>query len=92
MYHFEKKGPKRGVALYSYSAEFGFEKTLEDCFEDLKDMPVQIAGRVKDFDPEQFGMDKPFVRKQAMFTQYAMAAAWQGDWLIVWASGFCEPR
>ncbi len=38
MYHYEQKGPKRGIALYSYSAEFGFEKTLEDCFEDLKDM------------------------------------------------------
>ena len=38
MYHNEKKGPKRGVALYSYSAEFGFEKTLEDCFEDVYDM------------------------------------------------------
>ena len=23
---------------YSYSAEFGFEKALEDCFEDMKDM------------------------------------------------------
>ena len=32
------KGPKRGIALYSYSAEFGFEKTLEDCFEDIHDM------------------------------------------------------
>ena len=38
MYHYEKKGPKRGVALYSYSAEFGLTKTLEDCFEDLHDM------------------------------------------------------
>ena len=38
MYHYEQKGPKRGIALYSYSAEFGFEKTLEDCFEELKDM------------------------------------------------------
>ena len=38
MYHNKKKGPKRGVALYSYSAEFGFEKTLEDCFEDVYDM------------------------------------------------------
>jgi len=38
MYHYDKRGPKRGVALYSYSAEFGFEKTLEDCFEELKDM------------------------------------------------------
>jgi len=48
-----------------------------ELIDELKDMPVRIAGRVKDFDPEQFGMDKPFVRKQAMFTQYAMAAAWQ---------------
>lgn len=33
-----KKGPKRGVSFYSYSAEFGFEKNLEDCFEDAHDM------------------------------------------------------
>ena len=38
MYKDLRKGPKRGVALYSYSAEFGFEKTLEDCFEDVYDM------------------------------------------------------
>ena len=38
MYHYDKKGPKRGVSLYSYSAEFGFEKNLEDCFEDVCDM------------------------------------------------------
>lgn len=38
MYKNDQKGPKRGVALYSYSAEYGFEKTLEDCFEDLCDM------------------------------------------------------
>ncbi len=38
MYRYEKKGPKRGVALYSYSAEFGLTKTLEDCFEDVHDM------------------------------------------------------
>ena len=38
MYRSDRIGPKRGVALYSYSAEFGFEKTLEDCFEDIKDM------------------------------------------------------
>ena len=35
MYQYNRKGPKRGVALYSYSAEFGLEKTLEDCFEDV---------------------------------------------------------
>lgn len=38
MYKCEKKGPKRGVALYSYSAEFGLTKTLEDCFEEVCDM------------------------------------------------------
>ena len=38
MYQYNRKGPKRGVALYSYSAEFGLEKTLEDCFEDVRDM------------------------------------------------------
>ncbi len=38
MYRNEKSGPKRGVALYSYSAEFGFEKDLEECFEDVHDM------------------------------------------------------
>ena len=38
MYKYDRKGPKRGVSLYSYSAEFGFTKTLEDCFEDVCDM------------------------------------------------------
>ena len=38
MFTENKKGPKRGVALYSYSAEFGLTKTLEDCFEDVYDM------------------------------------------------------
>ena len=38
MYQYNRSGPKRGVALYSYSAEFGFSKTLEDCFEDIHDM------------------------------------------------------
>ena len=31
----KRKGPHRGVSFYSYSAEFGFEKNLEDCFEDV---------------------------------------------------------
>lgn len=33
-----KMGPKRGVSFYSYSADFGFSKNLEDCFEDVYDM------------------------------------------------------
>lgn len=38
MYKYDWKGPKRGVALYSYSAEFGLTKSLEECFEDVHDM------------------------------------------------------
>ncbi len=38
MYTYDRKGPKRGLTLYSYSAEFGITKDLEDCFEDMYDM------------------------------------------------------
>lgn len=38
MYKYDRKGPKRGIALYSYSAEYGISKNLEDCFEDMYDM------------------------------------------------------
>ena len=48
-----------------------------DFVEDFKDMPVTIAGKVKDFDPEKYGMDKAFVRKQDKFTQFAIAASVQ---------------
>ena len=42
-----------------------------------EELPVKIAGKIKDFNAEEYGMDKPFVRKQDLFTQYGMAAAWQ---------------
>ena len=48
-----------------------------DYVEEFKDMPVTFAGKVKDFNAEEFGMDKPFIRKQDNFTLYAMAASWQ---------------
>ena len=41
------------------------------------ELPVKIGGMVRDFDPLQYGMDKPFVRKQDPFTRFAVAAAWQ---------------
>ena len=44
---------------------------------DSSKLPVHIAGQVKDFDPLQYGMDKAFVRKQGLFTQYGVAAAYQ---------------
>ncbi len=48
-----------------------------DYVDEFKDMPVTFAGKVKDFNAEDFGMDKPFIRKQDNFTLYAMAASWQ---------------
>lgn len=41
------------------------------------DLPVKIAGIIKDFNPELYGMEKPFIRKQDLFTQYGVAAAYQ---------------
>lgn len=40
-------------------------------------LPVKIAGEVKDFNPEEYGMDANFHRKQDKFTVYAVAAAHQ---------------
>lgn len=52
----------------------------------VEDLPVKIAGKIRDFDPEQYGMDKPFIRKQDAFSIYAMASAWQA----VKDSGICS--
>ena len=41
------------------------------------DLPVKIAGEVKDFVPADYGIENPFARKQDKFTIYAVAAAWQ---------------
>lgn len=41
------------------------------------DLPVKIAGEVKDFVPADYGIETPFARKQDKFTIYAVAAAWQ---------------
>jgi len=41
---------------------------------DASELPSQIAGEVKDFNPEDF-MDKKEVKKMDLFIQYALAAA-----------------
>lgn len=41
------------------------------------DLPVRIAGQVKDFDPSEYGIEPAFARKQDNYTLYAVAAAWQ---------------
>ena len=42
-----------------------------------EDLPVKIAGEVKDFNPADYEIETPFARKQDKFTLYAVAAAWQ---------------
>ena len=42
-----------------------------------EDLPVKIAGEVKDFNPSDYEMEAPFARKQDRFTIFAVAAAWQ---------------
>lgn len=41
------------------------------------DLPVKIAGEVKDFNPADHAIEPGFARKQDKFTIYAVAAAWQ---------------
>ena len=41
------------------------------------DLPVKIAGQVKDFNPSDYDIETAFARKQDKFTLYAVAAAWQ---------------
>lgn len=42
-----------------------------------EDLPVKIAGEVKDFNPADYEIEAPFARKQDRFTLFAVAAAWQ---------------
>ncbi|WP_407399521.1 beta-ketoacyl-ACP synthase II [Treponema sp.] len=44
---------------------------------DTSDLRVHIAGEVKNFNPEDFGIEKKSTRKMARFTRYAVAAATQ---------------
>lgn len=41
------------------------------------DLPVKIAGEVKDFNPADYEIEPAFARKQDKFTTYAVASAWQ---------------
>ena len=57
---------KDGVCGLDYITEYPME-----------DLPVKIGGKIRNFNPEEYGMDKPFIRKQDPFTIYAMASAFQ---------------
>lgn len=42
-----------------------------------EELSVKIGGKVRNFDPLAYGVEKSLVRKQDPFTVYALAAAWQ---------------
>ena len=41
------------------------------------DIPVKIAGEVKDFNPADYEIESAYARKQDRFTLFAVSAAWQ---------------
>jgi 3-oxoacyl-[acyl-carrier-protein] synthase II len=41
---------------------------------DPSEFPTQIAGEVEGFEPEKYGIEKKEIRRQDLFTQYAVAA------------------
>lgn len=43
----------------------------------IDDLPVKIAGEVKDFNPADYEIENQFARRQDRFTILAVAAAWQ---------------
>ena len=48
-------------------------KTIEAF--DTEDTPVKVAGEVRDFEPEAFGIEKKEIKKLARNTQFAIGAA-----------------
>lgn len=43
----------------------------------VDDLMVKVAAEVKDFNPDDYEIEKPFARKQDRFTLFAVASAWQ---------------
>lgn len=83
MYRYQKKGPKRGVALYSYSAEYGFTKTLEDCFEELYDMGahgIEILANTH-IENYPYPTEEWVANWRRLCTQYEVEPAEYGHWI-----------
>ena len=57
---------KNGVCGIDFIDEFPTEN-----------LPAKIGGKIKNFEPEKYGLTKQFVRKQDRFVIYGMAAAQQ---------------
>lgn len=83
MYRYDRKGPKRGVALYSYSGEFGVSMNLEDCFKDMYDCGahgVEILANTHI--PSYPQVDEAWVRKWfELLDKYQIEPAEYGHWI-----------
>lgn len=44
---------------------------------DEYELPISVAGQVKDFNPEEYGLERGDIRRSDLYCQYAMAAAYQ---------------
>lgn len=47
-------------------------KGFDEC-----ELPISVAGQVKDFNPEEYALERGDVRRSDLYCQYAMAAAYQ---------------
>ena len=83
MYRYDRKGPKRGVALYSYSGEFGVSMDLEDCFKDMYDCGahgVEILANTHI--PTYPELDEEWVEKWfELLNKYQIEPAEYGHWI-----------
>lgn len=71
-----------------HSVKNGISGISEITLFDTSDLRVHIAGEVKNFNPEDYGIAKKSIRKMARFTRYAVAAASQA----VKDSGFTKEK
>ncbi len=92
MYPYNRKGPKRGISLYSYSAEYGLTKNLEDCFEDMYDMGAHgleiLANTHIDQYPEP--SDLWIERWFSLLDKYEIVPVEYGHWIDSRVLGFRE--
>lgn len=83
MYRNLRKGPKRGVSLFSYSGEYGATMELEDCFKDMYDMGATgieiLANSHIDSYPE---LSDEFLQKwEYLCGKYSVEPVEYGHWI-----------
>ena len=83
MYAENHAGPKRGVSIYSYSGEYGWSMTLEDCFADMYDMgahglEILANGHIEGYPyPSEAWLDKWF----ELLDKYEIVPVEYGHWI-----------